>query len=69
MGQSAWRHRRQLSLPGAFGVFFYRSASIETLECLARFHPGPAAKLTAEFEVGFNAVQICARALLQCSNN
>jgi len=55
--------RRQLSLPGVFGVFFYRSTSIETLKFLPRFLPVPAAKLTAEFEAAFNAVQICARSI------
>ncbi len=55
--------RRQLSLPDVFGVFFYRSTSIETLKFLARFLSVPSTKLTAEFEVGFNAVQICARSI------
>ena len=53
----------QLSLPGVFGVFFYRSASLDTLEFLARFLPVPAAHLTAEFEAGLTAVQICGRSI------
>ena len=59
----ATAQQRQLSLAGTFGVFYYRSASIDTLEFLARVLPVPAAHLTAEFEAGLTAVQICARSV------
>jgi len=59
----ATAQQRQLSLTGVFGWFFYRSASIDTLEFLARFLPVPAAHLTAEFEAGLTAVQICVRSV------
>jgi len=55
--------QRELTLPGVFGVFFYRSASIDTLESLGQFLPVPAAHLSAEFEAGLTAVQICARSI------
>ncbi|TVP58340.1 MAG: hypothetical protein EA351_03835 [Gemmatimonadales bacterium] len=55
--------RRDLTLPGLFGVFFYRSANPETLERLADFMPVPADALTAEFEAGAAAEEICARTL------
>ena len=56
-------HRRQLTLPGVFGVFFYRSASIDTFKFLAQFLPIPATHLAAEFEAGLTAIQICARSI------
>jgi len=59
----ATAQQRQLSLTGVFGGFFYRRASIDTLEFLARFLPVPAAHLTAEFEAGLTAVQICVRSV------
>ena len=60
----ATAQQRQLSLAGTFGVFYYRSASIDTLKFLARFLPVPAAHLTAEFEAGLTAVQVCARSIV-----
>ena len=59
----ATTRRRQLSLPGVFGVFFYRSASIDTFTFLARFLPIPATHLAAEFEAGLTPIQICARSI------
>jgi hypothetical protein len=53
--------RRRLPLPGMFGVFFYRSANPRTLDVLRDFMPVPAEALTAEFEAGASAVEICAR--------
>jgi hypothetical protein len=46
-----------------FGVFFYRSASIDTFKFLAQFLPIPATHLAAEFEAGLTAIQICARSI------
>lgn len=55
--------RRGVSLPGVFGVFFYRSANPRTLDALASFLPVPAADLTREFASGATAEEICARAI------
>jgi len=55
--------RRGLAMPGMFGVFYYRSANRRTLEQLSRFLPVPVAALTAEFEAGASAVEVCARTL------
>lgn len=53
--------RRQLSIPGLFGVFYYRSANPRTLATLQGFIPVPVAELTAEFAAGASADEICAR--------
>jgi len=55
--------RRGLSLPGMFGVFYYRSANAKTLAALGSFLPVPAAELTAEFASGATADAICARTI------
>jgi hypothetical protein len=55
--------RRGVSIPGIFGVFLYRSANPETLRRLERFFPVPAAEITAEFESGLSAEEICARSI------
>lgn len=55
--------RRGLTIPGVFGVFFYRSASAATLAALARFLPVPAAALTAEFAAAATPVDVCARTI------
>jgi hypothetical protein len=55
--------RRGVSLPGLFGVFYYRSANPRTLEALKGFLPVPAEKLTREFEGGDTAEDICARTI------
>ena len=54
-------NRRGLSLPGVFGVFYYRSAKPSTLAALQHFLTVPAEGLTREFESGATAVEICAR--------
>ena len=41
--------RRGLTLPGLFGVFYYRSANPRTLEALNGFLPVPAEGLTRDF--------------------
>ncbi len=53
--------RRGVTMPGLFGVFFYRSANPATLQRLARFLPVPARELIREFESGASAEEICAR--------
>jgi len=54
---------REVSLPAAFGVFFYRSARPKTLARLARFLPVPADGLTREFEAGLTAEEICGKTI------
>jgi len=51
------------SLPGMFGVFYYRSANPKTLSVLSRFLPVPVDALTAEFAAGATPIDICARTL------
>ena len=48
-------HRRALTIPGMFGVFYYRSANARTLAALSGFLPVPAEQLTAEFARGGDA--------------
>jgi 5,10-methylenetetrahydrofolate reductase len=55
--------RRGLTLPGMFGVFFYRSANARTLAALKGFLPVPAEELTREFAAGSTAEEVCARTL------
>lgn len=55
--------RRALSLPGLFGVFYYRSANPRTLAALGEFLPVPVEGLTREFAAGATADEICARSI------
>jgi 5,10-methylenetetrahydrofolate reductase len=55
--------RRGLSLPGLFGVFYYRSANPKTLAALKRFLPVPIEELTREFAEGATSEEICARSI------
>jgi hypothetical protein len=55
--------RRGLSMPGMFGVFYYRSANPRTLDALKSFLPVPAEQLRAEFATGAPADEICARTI------
>ena len=57
------RRRGLDRIPGAFGVFFYRSANLTTLRLLSNFLPVPVDALAAEFEAGATPVEICARTL------
>jgi hypothetical protein len=54
---------RGLTMPGMFGVFYYRSANPKTLAALRGFLPVPAERLIAEFEAGATPIDICARTL------
>ena len=49
--------------PVVFGVFYYRSANPRTLHTLADFFPVPVAEISAEFEGGRTAEEICARSI------
>lgn len=55
--------RQGLSIPGMFGVFFYRSGTRRTLDTLARFLPVPREALEAEFAQGLAPEQVCARSI------
>ena len=55
--------RRQLLMPGIFGVFYYRSANPKTLETLKQFLPVPAEALSKEFGEGATPDEICARTI------
>jgi hypothetical protein len=55
--------RRGLSLPGMFGVFYYRSGNPKTLEALREFLPVPADELRAEFAAGATPEAVCARSI------
>jgi hypothetical protein len=55
--------RRNLTLPGMFGVFYYRSANPRTLAALKSFIPVPAEELTREFGGGATPEQVCARTI------
>ena len=52
-----------LTLPGIFGIFYYRSANPKTLEALKSFLPVPAKELTSEFAAGNSADDVCARSI------
>jgi 5,10-methylenetetrahydrofolate reductase len=52
--------RRGLTVPGIFGVFYYRSANRRTLDALNDFLPVPIEGLTKEFAAGAGAEDICA---------
>ena len=56
-------HRRGLTLPGMFGVFYYRSANTRTLETLREFLPVPVAELRDEFASGATPDAVCARSI------
>jgi 5,10-methylenetetrahydrofolate reductase len=55
--------RRGLTLPGMFGIFYYRSANSRTLAALKDFLPVPVEDLAREFSSGATADEICARSI------
>jgi 5,10-methylenetetrahydrofolate reductase len=55
--------QRGMTLPGVFGVFFYRSANRRTLDALKDFLPVPAEGLAREFGAGATAEEVCARTI------
>ena len=55
--------RRKLGLPGMFGIFYYRSANVRTLETLRQFLPVPVDELRREFAEGGTPESICARSI------
>ena len=56
-------NRRSLTMPGLFGVFFYRSANQKTLRTLSEFLPVPVEELTREFGSGATPEDVCARSI------
>ena len=55
--------RGGVTLPGMFGVFFYRSASPRTLQALSQFLPVPIEGISREFAAGATPVDVCARTI------
>lgn len=55
--------RRSLTIPGMFGVFYYRSANPRTLGLLREFLPVPVEELSREFASGATPDEICARSI------
>ncbi len=55
--------RRGVTVPGVFGVFFYRSGNPATLEKLARFFPVPVEGVRRDFAAGLSAEEICVRTI------
>lgn len=55
--------RRDVAMPGVFGVFFYRSANAKTLAALKSFLPVPIEGLTREFAEGATPEDVCARTI------
>ena len=55
--------KRGLTMPGMFGVFYYRSANPRTMSALRSFLPVPAEALTREFDAGTPPEEICARSI------
>jgi hypothetical protein len=52
-----------LTMPGVFGVFYYRSANVKTLEMLSQFLPVPVEELKQEFAAGATPIDVCARTI------
>ncbi len=52
-----------LSMPGVFGVFYYRSANPKTLQMLSEFLPVPVDALGQEFAAGATPIDVCARTI------
>jgi hypothetical protein len=55
--------RRSVTLPGIYGVFFYRSANRKTLDVLRQFLPVPVDGLAEEFAAGASPELVAARTL------
>jgi len=55
--------RQGVTMPGVFGVFFYRSGNKKTLTRLGDFFPVPVDGVVAEFKRGKSAEAICAETI------
>lgn len=56
--------RQGVTMPGVFGVFYYRSANPRTLARLSQFVPVPVEGISADFAAGATAAQVCAQTIL-----
>jgi len=56
-------HRRAVSIPGMFCVFFYRSAHPKSLAALSAFMPVPVQGLIDEFAAGATPIDVCVRTI------
>jgi 5,10-methylenetetrahydrofolate reductase len=52
--------QRNITMPGVFGVFYYRSANPKTLATLKQFLPVPVEGLTKDFGNGASPEEVCA---------
>lgn len=52
--------RQHITMPGVFGVFYYRSANPKTLNTLREFLPVPIEGLTRDFAAGATPEDVCA---------
>lgn len=55
--------RRNVSLPGVFGVFYYRSPNPRTLDRLGAFFPVPIEGIRGDFEMGLSPEAICVKSI------
>ncbi|HBP23546.1 MAG TPA: hypothetical protein DEA08_37925 [Planctomycetes bacterium] len=55
--------RRELEIPAAFGVFYYRSPNPRTLKFLSKFLPVPVEGIQADFDSGASPEEVCARTI------
>lgn len=55
--------RRNVTRPGVFGTFYYRSANPKTLETLKQFLPVPAEGLIKDFAAGLSPEDVCAQTI------
>jgi 5,10-methylenetetrahydrofolate reductase len=61
-------NRRGLTLPGLFGVFYYRSANAKTLGALKSFLPVPVEGITREFAAGATPEDVCASTIRELAS-
>ena len=61
--------RRGLTMPGLFGVFYYRSANLRTLHTLREFLPVPVDELQLEFAAGATPDSVCARSIRELTTS
>lgn len=54
---------RELPVLPLFGVFYYRSAKLKTLERLANYLPIPITGISSDFEAGLSPVEVCAKTI------
>ena len=55
--------RRSVTIPGVWGVFFYRSANPRTLKRLSQFIEVPTEGIQADFAAGLKPAEVCARTI------